>query len=586
MLEEGVVPTLLGPFVRLSPVFYGTPVGQAHGAVAVHAVEGGLQLVGHSLTLVENHVGLVLEILGIAVPLVVETGDFRDTGQFGWSHVGLELLLLAYGPCASGEHGHGGGTRRVVSLHHLVKDAIGGDAPVVGWVSAPSVANLQLVAQTPEDDARAVAVALDPFPDEFGPDVHEGLSSAPVFVVAPLVDELVHDEQALLVGNARKRGGIGVVGASQVVEAKLLHHPELSAYGIVVGGSAQGAHVVVVGHAFEEEFPAIQFEAELGAILNAAHPEAVRLPVGQQSVNHDLHLHVVEIRIVDVPQCGLLYGDVGQSEFVLPMFGERVHRGLRRTYRVPQAVPDGGAHHGLWLLAAAVGESLHLYGDGYIGLPALQRGTDIDAVPTDVGGILQSQPHVAEQPRTRVPAAAVWLARVGIDRHHVVLSVAQMFRDFCLKAQIAIFRRGHPLPVDIDVAVVHHSLEVEHHAQSLPFLGGTEVLTIPALALSLPASCATGPFVPGLFPLEVVRQVQPPPLAVVRPQGLRPLGVAQLEVPVEVEQQPSPVPRHRGGMSYLRLFQHGDFGIRAIRPCGLRLHIDILGKGGIEEVRK
>ena len=231
--EETVVPTLLRPLVRFAPIFDGTPVSETHRAVTVHSIIRGSELVGHSLALEEYHVGFVFEILRVAIPLIIERADLCGASQFGWSKVALELFLLTYGSSTSGEHRYRGGASGVVALHHLVKDAIRGDAPVVGGVTAPVVTNLKFVAQTPKDNAGTVAVACNPLLNEHGPQLHERFASAPILVVRPFVYQFVHNEQPFLVGNAREGWGIRIVGTTQGIETESLHLTHLTTYGIV-----------------------------------------------------------------------------------------------------------------------------------------------------------------------------------------------------------------------------------------------------------------------------------------------------------------------------------------------------------------
>ena len=123
--------------------------------------------------------------------------------------------------------------------------------------------------------------------------MHEGLPPAPVFVVAPFVDELVDDEYAFLVGYARERGAVGIVATAEAVEAKLLHHAELATDGIVVGGGPQCSEVVVIGNAFEEDFLAVEFEAKVGRVFDTAHPEALRLVVNEQAIDIKVYIYII-----------------------------------------------------------------------------------------------------------------------------------------------------------------------------------------------------------------------------------------------------------------------------------------------------
>ena len=81
-VEEGVVPTLLGPLVRLTPVFDCTPIGKTYHLLAIHIEESPKELRRLALALEENHVGVMLQILIVAVALVVERRNLADLCQF------------------------------------------------------------------------------------------------------------------------------------------------------------------------------------------------------------------------------------------------------------------------------------------------------------------------------------------------------------------------------------------------------------------------------------------------------------------------------------------------------------------------
>ena len=143
--EERIVPALLRPAVALAPVLDGTPPGQAHAPVSVHAEVRLLQLVGHRLALEQNQVGLIPEVARIGIPLVVERGHLRGTGQL-WRHlIRLEVRRTSLCACPGWEHGHGRGAGAVVAFQHLVKEAIRRDAPVLRRVARPVAPGLQLV---------------------------------------------------------------------------------------------------------------------------------------------------------------------------------------------------------------------------------------------------------------------------------------------------------------------------------------------------------------------------------------------------------------------------------------------------------
>ena len=129
-----------------APIFDGSPPAQSYSPLLIHTVEGLLLLVCHCLALEEYKVGLMVIVAMVSVPLVVEGCYLRGACQFGWHKIGFEVGGIALCACSSWEHGHSSRSRAVIALHHLVEDAIGRYAPVVGLVTAPARTCLKFVA--------------------------------------------------------------------------------------------------------------------------------------------------------------------------------------------------------------------------------------------------------------------------------------------------------------------------------------------------------------------------------------------------------------------------------------------------------
>ena len=111
-----------------------------------------------------------------------------------------------------------------------------------------------------------------------------------------------------------------------------------------------------------------------------------------------------------------------------------------------------------------------------------------------------------------------------------------MTGDIGLEAHIAVFGRSYLRAVQIDIAIEDESAEVEAHATILPDLLGAEALAIPAFAHRLEAARSACTLVPGLFELEVMRQIDMAPAGIVE-RGVLGSGLrTQLELPVEVEE--------------------------------------------------
>ena len=455
--------------------------------------------------------------------------------------VGLKLLLLADAAGTGGELRHSGRTGGVVALRHHVEDFVGRDAPVVGVVARPVLARLQLVAQTPEDDGGAVAVALHPLFDELGPQRGEGLAAAPVFVVAPLVDELVHHEQTHAVGNLGEALAVGVVGAAYGVETESFHLAHLALDGVVEGGSTQSTQVVMVGDALEEHLLAVELEAEVGAVFDGAYAELGLLLVHQDAVVKDVGAAAVEIGRLGAPELGVQHRHGHQLELVGGVLRELVHRVAGADNLTAVGGEDCGNHFDVVLA-----ESRHLHLDLHGGLlGAHLRGVHIESVTGDMRGVLHLEEDVAEETAAGVPARAVFLARRGAHGHHVEGVVAQSLGHVALEAAVSVFRRTDLLPVHPHVAVVHDAAEVQQHLAAHPQGVGLEGLAIPALAHRLEAACAAGALVPGQLKLEVVGQRELAPGRIVVAHLGAALGV--VETPVEVEQDLLGLPERAQG---------------------------------------
>ena len=69
-----------------------------------------------------------------------------------------------------------------------------------------------------------------------------------------------------------------------MVHAELFHQQDALLDGLGIGGSTEGAEGVVVGIAFEEDFTAVELEAELGSELDGADAELVAGLIGHRAV--------------------------------------------------------------------------------------------------------------------------------------------------------------------------------------------------------------------------------------------------------------------------------------------------------------
>ena len=120
---------------------------------------------------------------------------------------------------------------------------------------------LQLITETPHDDAGMVAVTLDPFGYLCLPMLFE-VDFASCVLTGPLVVDFVDHEDTVAVAEAHEVFAIGIVRATDVVDTELLHQLYAFLDGSWVGCCTKGAEGVVVGIALQQHFPAIEFQTE------------------------------------------------------------------------------------------------------------------------------------------------------------------------------------------------------------------------------------------------------------------------------------------------------------------------------------
>ena len=555
MAEETIVPSFLRPDIRLAPVFNSPPVGQAYHLVTVHAEEGSRQLVGRSLTLIKYHVGGFFQVFLIVFPAVVETGHLGVLSQFRRHDI---LLYAVFGTMlhnaagTGGIHSHCRFARRVQSLHQCVHDVIGRNAPVAGGESAALLLELQFIAQAPHDDRGVIAVALHPFHQVLPPHLRPRAATRPCQRVRPLVVQFVDNEDAFLVGQTQESLAIGVVAGADMVEAKrldLIHHTGNTR---LIGGSAHCAYVMVVGHALQEDFLAVQFEAKLLREFHLTDAETLCQLVDGFPVENKAHFGRVQIRCLTPPQLRLGYRHLRQLNLhggLLVVFGGcDVCLTHLLTVRTVYLRLDGQVQ-----LLVLDTFHFHLHGDRSPFRAHLRR-MDIDAMAGYGYRVFQHHMDIAEQTATRIPARVLRFSRRAVYGQHVLRVIPQQSGDVGLKAQVTVVCATNLLTVQIGIAMQHDTLEVQDDALALPCLIGIKRLTIPARSHVLEATTAVCLLVPRHLYLEIVWQVKTPPTAVVE---VHPRGIGrftQFEFPVEIKQHALPFTcyRHRGGHEQTR----------------------------------
>ena len=185
--------------------------------------------------------------------------------------------------------------------------------------------------------------------------------------------------------------------------------------------------------------------------------------------------------------------------------------------------------------------SVHFHLKGDPGTVSGNPGSGhINAMTDNMRGIPDLEIHVAVDARSCIPPGGIPRPRRSIYRNHIRHVISQEPADFNLIADISVLAGSSFFPIDINVAHVHYSVEFQTDFLSLPGGIGIEMLTVPAFALGF-ESLRSGPRipVPGLLELEVVRQVQAPPVTVVKRRIGGTVHGPETEQPVKVEQLPA-----------------------------------------------
>ena len=102
--------------------------------------------------------------------------------------------------------------------------------------------------------------------------------------------------------------------------------------------------------------------------------------------------------------------------------------------------------------------------------------------------VCNDEVDITEETATRIPTGIIRLAGIRLYNNFIHLPPLQKFAQVDVKTQVAIIGTTDTLPIKIDIAHQHDTLEVEHDALSLPFSLGSKLIAIPADAHLLKAT--------------------------------------------------------------------------------------------------
>ena len=393
-----------------------------------------------------------------------------------------------------------------------------------------------LVADAPQEDGGMVAVAahhvgdvaLAPLVEEVGRAVHRGRAAVAaldpfLLVELPLVEGLVHHQEAEPVAQVVEDRGLGVVGRADRVGADGLevHEPALPDFSRDHGSEHAG--VVVQAHALDLAVDPVEGESRVGVEGQRADAHRHFGLVKGLLAGGEGHLQRVEIRVVDVPavrrgdlQVGvLLRGGLGRG------LGDHLAGGVAQG----EVQPGGGGertfdrgihvHHGLFGGQAAGGVA-----DAPQGEMRLAGG---------------HQPDVAVDAGSRIEAGVGDAAVVHADGQDVVSRAVQVGGQVIQEGGVACGAHAEQVSVEVHRGAVVDTLEVD---VGLAFgqPAGIEMLAVPADAGGEVAGAGGVVGRERALDGPVVGELDARPPGVVEVRSVRSCDVAEDEGPAVIEQ--------------------------------------------------
>ena len=361
--------------------------------------------------------------------------------------------------------GGGAGTVHLINpINQIFRD--GGIAVHI----LPEGSLLDLVAQRPEDHGGIAAVPLDhSFGRNLGPshgtvgsvgavrgtdfEIPAEVIGVSVLGIDPAVKEFLDHQQAQFVADVDEVLVGGVVAGADGVDAHVLHDGELAVHGVIVGGGAQSALVVVEADAVELDI--LPVEMESGAVkAEIAEAEGGLHGIHHLSADGELGADGVQVGVVHRPELRTGYHRAGRGGHRLAGIDCDGSAGciIRLNHRV------GHGHlHGRIAVVDHVG--LHLY--GAVSGADIRRG-DIVALVVHVDGVGDDQSDVTVDAAAGVPAAGGDIVH-GLDGDDIVgdAVAGEIVGDVKGKGGIAVVVFADKGPVDIDVGIGIDAVELE-----------------------------------------------------------------------------------------------------------------------------
>jgi len=169
---------------------------------------------------------------------------------------------------------------------------------------------------------------------------------------------------------------------------------------------------------------------------------------------------------------------------------------------------------------------------------------DVRAPLIDVHRIRRHEAHVTIDPRSGVPARVGLLRVVHADGDHVAgATVVEIRRELVLEGAVAVGPLPQVVPVDPDLAIAVHAVELDEHEPARILRGHEEDLAVPPHAAGQRPTPRTGRVLLAEFPLDapVVRQVERAPGGVGERRFLCCGNVPEMESPIAIEGERRPL---------------------------------------------
>ena len=128
------------------------------------------------------------------------------------------------------------------------------------------------------------------------------------FLSAPHIERFVHYDEAHRVAHIKQFGSRWVVRASYCVHAHVLELREFSVHRVLVERRAEASQVVMLAHSVYLHILSVEEKAFLRIEVEVAEPRGGIVSVHDFAADEHLGLHIIYIRIVELPQFAVWNG--------------------------------------------------------------------------------------------------------------------------------------------------------------------------------------------------------------------------------------------------------------------------------------